>query len=131
MAGGGGGGGAARHGIPPAAELERWTTEELLDLIFEPGFSTRVLTTDVSGRGVGMDVVRYVVGRLGGAVRIHSELKRGTTVVLDLPLSLAVLRVVLVEAGGRLFAIPTAAGRRTFDPAAPALPPPQQGPILH
>ena len=121
---------AVRHRIAPAAELERWTTEELLDLIFEPGFSTRLLTTDVSGRGVGMDVVRYVVGRLGGAVRIHSELKRGTTVVLDLPLSLALLRVVLVEASGELFAIPTAAVRRILHLASRGIPQLQQGPII-
>ena len=121
---------AVRHRIASAAELERWTTEELLDLIFEPGFSTRLLTTDVSGRGVGMDVVRYVVGRLGGAVRIHSELKRGTTVVLDLPLSLALLRVVLVEAGGELFAIPTAAVRRILHLASRGIPQLQQGPII-
>jgi two-component system chemotaxis sensor kinase CheA len=121
---------AVRHRIASAAELERWTTEELLDLIFEPGFSTRLLTTDVSGRGVGMDVVRYVVGRLGGAVRIHSELKRGTTVVLNLPLSLALLRVVLVEAGGELFAIPTAAVRRILHLATRGIPQLQQGPII-
>jgi CheY-like chemotaxis protein/chemotaxis signal transduction protein len=121
---------AVRHRIASAAELERWTTEELLDLIFEPGFSTRLLTTDVSGRGVGMDVVRYVVGRLGGAVRIYSEVKRGTTVVLDLPLSLALLRVVLVEASGELFAIPTAAVRRILRMPSRGIPQLQQGPII-
>ena len=67
---------AVRHRIASAAELERWTTEELLDLIFEPGFSTRASTTDVSGRGVGMDVVKRVVVRLGGAVRVQSEPQR-------------------------------------------------------
>ena len=121
---------AVRHNIASAVELERWTSEELLDLIFEPGFTTRRTTTDISGRGVGMDVVRYVVGRLGGAVRIHSKLTQGTTVVLDLPLSLALLRVVLVEAGGELFAIPTAAVRRILHLPSRGIPQLQQGPII-
>jgi two-component system chemotaxis sensor kinase CheA len=105
---------AIRGALAPAAELERWSHTELLDLVFQPGFSTRASATDVSGRGVGMDVVKDVVLRLGGAVRIHSELHVGTTVTLDLPLSLALLRVVLVETGGELFALPTAAVRRVL-----------------
>jgi two-component system chemotaxis sensor kinase CheA len=103
---------AKRLGIAGSADLERWPPERLLDLIFQPGFSTRTTATDVSGRGVGMDVVRRVVERLGGAVRVQSELGRGTTFTLNLPLSLALLRVVLVEAGDDLFAFPTAAVRR-------------------
>ena len=103
---------AIRRGLAPAADLERWTAAELLDLVFQPGFSTRASTTDVSGRGVGMDVVKNVVVRLGGAVRIQSDPEHGTTVVLDLPLSLALLRVVLVETGDELFALPTASVRR-------------------
>ena len=103
---------AIRRALAPAADLERWTHAELLDLVFQPGFSTRAATTDVSGRGVGMDVVKNVVVRLGGSVRIHSEPEHGTTVILDLPLSLALLRVVLVEIGDELFALPTASVRR-------------------
>jgi two-component system, chemotaxis family, sensor kinase CheA len=103
---------AIRRALAPAADLERWTAPELLDLVFQPGFSTRASTTDVSGRGVGMDVVKNVVVRLGGSVRIHSEPEAGTTIVLDLPLSLALLRVVLVETGDELFALPTASVRR-------------------
>jgi two-component system chemotaxis sensor kinase CheA len=103
---------AVRLGIATEAELETWTPGELLDIIFRPGFSTRSSASDVSGRGVGMDVVKSVVVRLGGTVRIQSEPQRGTTIVLDLPLSLALLRVVLVEAGDEIFALPTAAVRR-------------------
>jgi two-component system, chemotaxis family, sensor kinase CheA len=103
---------ALGYGIASAADLARWTDAQLLDLIFNPGFSTRASATDVSGRGVGMEIVKEVVARLGGAVRVESELERGTTILLDLPLSLALLRVVLVEAGGELFALPTAAVRR-------------------
>ena len=103
---------AVRKGFGTAEELGRWTNERLFDLIFEPGFSTRAQATDVSGRGVGMDVVRVVVDGLNGAVRVESEPGKGTTVVLDLPLSLALLRVVLVEADDELFGIPTAPIRR-------------------
>jgi len=102
---------APGHGAGSVAELAGWTDASLLELIFSPGFSTRASATDVSGRGVGMDVVRDVVHRLGGAVRVQSG-PGGTTILLDLPLSLALLRVVLVEAGGELFALPTAAVRR-------------------
>lgn len=105
-------GAAVRKGIASAADVARWTPQQLLELIFQPGFSTRESATDVSGRGVGMDVVKSVVERLGGTVRIQSELNRGTTITLNLPLSLALLRVVLVEAGEELFAFPTAAVRR-------------------
>ena len=121
---------AVRLGLASAADLERWPADKLLDLIFQPGFSTRALTTDVSGRGVGMDVVRNVVERLGGAVRVHSELGRGTTFTLNVPLSLALLRVVLVEAGEELFAFPTAAVRRIIHLGADELAQLQTNPIL-
>jgi two-component system chemotaxis sensor kinase CheA len=105
-------GAAVRRGIASAADVARWTPQQLFELIFQPGFSTRDSATDVSGRGIGMDVVKSVVERLGGTVRIQSELNRGTTVTANLPLSLALLRVVLVEAGEEVFAFPTAAVRR-------------------
>jgi two-component system, chemotaxis family, sensor kinase CheA len=103
---------AIQRRVAPAHEIDRWSPDQLLDVIFQPGFSTRASATDVSGRGVGMDVVRSVVERLGGAVRIQSEIDKGTSITLNLPLSLALLRVVLVEAGEELFALPTAAIRR-------------------
>jgi two-component system chemotaxis sensor kinase CheA len=108
-----------RYGLATAAEMASWTPQQLIETIFQPGFSTRTSATDISGRGVGMDIVKSVVVRLGGTVRVQSELGRGTTVVLDLPLSLALLRVVLVEAGDELFALPTAAVRRIFRRAVP------------
>ena len=113
---------AVRYGIASAAEMESWTPQQVIEIIFQPGFSTRTSATDISGRGVGMDIVKSVVVRLGGTVRVQSELGRGTTVVLDLPLSLALLRVVLVEAGDELFALPTAAVRRIFRLPPSALP---------
>ena len=103
---------AIKRHVASASEMEGWSQEQLFDLIFRPGFSTRSAATDVSGRGVGMDVVKSVVERLGGVVRVQSEPNKGTTITLNLPLSLALLRVVLLEAGEELFALPTAVIRR-------------------
>ena len=120
---------AIQRRVAPAAEIDGWSHDQLLDLIFQPGFSTRSAATDVSGRGVGMDVVKSAVERLGGAVRIHSELDRGTTITLNLPLSLALLRVVLLEAGEELFAMPTAAVRRILQIRAEDIGQLQRGPV--
>ena len=76
-----------------------------------------------------MDVVKSVVERLGGAVRVQSELNKGTTMTLNLPLSLALLRVVLLEAGDELFALPTAAIRRILHVSASDIGQLQQGPM--
>ncbi len=120
---------AIQRSVAPAGEIERWSAEQLLDLIFQPGFSTRSTATDVSGRGVGMDVVKSVVERLGGNVRVQSELDRGTTITLNLPLSLALLRVVLLEAGEELFAMPTAAIRRILQVKPGDIGQLQRGPV--
>jgi two-component system chemotaxis sensor kinase CheA len=103
---------AVRKGLAKAQEIDEWSHERLFGLIFEPGFSTRTKVTDVSGRGVGMDVVRVVVDSLGGHVRVHSEVGKGTSVVLDLPLSVALLRVVLIDMHGEAIGIPTASIRQ-------------------
>ena len=121
---------AVRKGIGSAEELKLWTDEQLLDLIFAPGFSTKTLATNISGRGVGMDVVRVVVDGLGGAVRVESQPGQGTSVVLDLPLSLALLRVVLVEVNDQLFGIPTAPVRRIQHLSLADTPRLQQGRLL-
>ena len=120
---------AIQRRVAAASDIDRWSPEQLLDLIFQPGFSTRSSATDVSGRGVGMDVVKSVVERLGGAVRVQSELDKGTSITLNLPLSLALLRVVLLEAGEELFALPTAAIRRILQVGAGDIGQLQQGPV--
>jgi two-component system chemotaxis sensor kinase CheA len=120
---------AIQRRVAPANEIDRWSSEQLLDVIFQPGFSTRDSATDVSGRGVGMDVVKSVVERLGGTVRVQSEVDRGTSVTLNLPLSLALLRVVLLEAGEELFALPTAAIRRILQVGPADIGQLQQGPV--
>jgi two-component system chemotaxis sensor kinase CheA len=87
---------------------------ETLDLVFAPGLSTRSEVSGTSGRGVGMDVVRTNVTLLGGIVAVDSVPNRGTAVTLTLPITLAILQVILVEAGGRRFAVPLAAVQETL-----------------
>ncbi len=81
---------------------------EILNFIFRPGFSTAQYVTDISGRGVGMDVVKTNIEKLGGKIEIKTELGTGTTFRLILPLTLAIISSVIVEASGDTFAIPQA-----------------------
>jgi len=85
--------------------------QEALQLIFAPGFSTSERVTSVSGRGVGLDVVRTNVNRLNGQVEVQSVPGRGTLFRLKIPLTLAILRALVVTAGGERFALPQAAVR--------------------
>ncbi|MEP7182354.1 MAG: Hpt domain-containing protein [Betaproteobacteria bacterium] len=82
------------------------TPAQLIEHIFHPGFTTAVRVTQVSGRGIGMDVVRSEIAGLGGRVEVATTPGKGTTFVLWLPLTLAVAQAVLVRAGGRLWALP-------------------------
>ncbi len=91
----------------PAAQLEKATDKDLIELIFEPGFSTASAVTSLSGRGVGMDVVRTHLERLRGTVEVETQPGQGTTFTLSVPLMLSALRVLLVEAGGMLIAFPS------------------------
>jgi two-component system chemotaxis sensor kinase CheA len=97
---------AVRKGILKADEAQRLSENEVLNLIFEPGFSTAAEVTEVSGRGVGMDVVRTVLDRLKGTVQVSSSINRGTTIQLRAPLTLASIQTLLFRVGGRLFAVP-------------------------
>src|SRR5204863_3904674 len=82
------------------------TEARLTQCIFAPGFTTATEVTQISGRGVGMDVVRSEIGALGGRVEVATVRHGGTTFTLYLPLTLAVAQTVLVRAGGRLWALP-------------------------
>lgn len=84
------------------------TPAELTEFLFLPGFSTAAKVTEISGRGVGLDVVQNVVNQVGGSVRIESQPGRGTTFHLQLPLTLSVLRALLVDIAGELYALPLA-----------------------
>jgi two-component system chemotaxis sensor kinase CheA len=97
---------AVKKGILKVEDAARLSDSEALNLIFEPGFSTAAEVTEVSGRGVGMDVVRTVLDRLKGTVQISSNKGRGTTIQLRAPLTLASIQTLLFRVGGRLFAVP-------------------------
>ena len=97
---------ARERNLAAANDLAVMTDEQALELIFLPGFSTAKAVTELSGRGVGMDAVRTVVGRLGGQVEVRSAARAGTTVRVTLPFSVLVTQVMTVEAGGQLFGIP-------------------------
>ncbi len=97
---------AREKGLVPASELDALSDEQVIDLIFSAGFSTASEVSDISGRGVGMDVVRSSIERIGGRVSLRSQLGAGTTVSLDLPVNIAMSRIMVVEAGGQVFGIP-------------------------
>lgn len=97
---------AVEKGIIKREEAERLSDQDALNLIFESGFSTAAEVTEVSGRGVGMDVVRTVMDRLKGTVHVTSQKGRGTTFELRAPLTLASIQTLLFRVGGRLFAVP-------------------------
>jgi len=87
-------------------EALAWGENELLQLIFQPGFSTSKIVTEVSGRGVGMDVVKTALERLGGDIAIETNKGRGTTVRLQVPFTLGMLRCVLALVAGTIYAFP-------------------------
>lgn len=89
--------------ISPETELSR---EDIYNLIFLPGFSTRDEVTDLSGRGVGMDVVKNNIAALSGAIEIDSEFGRGTLMTITLPITLAIIKALIVRVSGRSYAIP-------------------------
>jgi len=89
---------------------------EVLDLIFAPGFSLAAKVTDLSGRGVGMDVVRRNIERLRGTIEIDSVEGRGTTFTIGLPLTLAIIEGLLVKVGEQRFVVPTLSVRESFRP---------------
>ena len=97
---------AIKLGLLQPEEAARLSEAEILDIIFRPGFSTAEQVTEVSGRGVGMDVVQSVLHRLKGTVGVQTQLGQGTTFRLKLPLTLAIIQALLFWVEQRLYAIP-------------------------
>ena len=109
------GGGISMEELRAAVVAKKHTTaevaktlseEELLDFLFLPGFSLREVVTEISGRGVGLDVVQNMVKSLGGSVRLNTQAGSGTRFQLQLPLTLSVMRFLLLEVAGEPYAIP-------------------------
>lgn len=97
---------AAEKGIHSGEVLEKMTDREAVNLIFHPGFSTAAQVTNVSGRGVGMDIVRKKIEELNGVVEIDTVVGQGTTFTISLPLTLAIQKSLICEMNGSTFAIP-------------------------
>src|SRR5262249_48169542 len=91
-----------------AEEASRLSEQEALNLIFHPGLSTAEQITTISGRGVGMDVVKTVLERLKGSVQIDTRLGEGTTFYLKVPLTLAIIQALLFRVVEKLYAVPLA-----------------------
>jgi two-component system chemotaxis sensor kinase CheA len=100
---------ARERGLATEAELARLSDAQVAKFIFHPGFSTAKAVTALSGRGVGMDVVKANIELIGGTIDIASEAGRGTTFTLKIPLTLAIVAALIVIVDGRRFAIPQAA----------------------
>ena len=97
---------AVEKGLIPAEEAERLTKSDALNIIFIPGFSTAKAVSNISVRGVGMDVVKTNVSRINGTITIDSEVGKGTRITFRLPLTLAIIQALTVEAGGEVYGIP-------------------------
>jgi two-component system, chemotaxis family, sensor kinase CheA len=97
---------AGERGLLAADELAALSDEQVIDLIFSAGFSTAAEISDISGRGIGMDVVRTTVEQIGGRVSVTSRAGAGTTVRLDMPVNIAMSRIMVVESGGQVLGIP-------------------------
>ncbi|WP_222919428.1 chemotaxis protein CheA [Natrinema sp. SYSU A 869] len=108
---------AVEAGVLDSDEAADLPDEEAYDLIFHPGLSTAEEVTDVSGRGVGMDVVKRTIEDLEGTVSIDSDEGEGTTVTMTLPVTVAIDEILFVESGGKEFGIPTKAVQ-DIEPAA-------------
>ncbi|GAB3682412.1 hypothetical protein GCM10028857_08220 [Salinarchaeum chitinilyticum] len=108
---------AVEEGIHTRSEVDSMDDDDVLELIFHSGFSTAAEVTDVSGRGVGMDVVAETVDRLDGTVSIDTEPGEGTAITMELPVTLAIAEVLFVDVGGEEYGIPI----KTVDEIGPVV----------
>ncbi|MGD0281741.1 MAG: chemotaxis protein CheA [Dissulfurispiraceae bacterium] len=97
---------ALAKGLISEEESQKMSEDAAINLIFLPGFSTKEVSTELSGRGVGMDVVKTNVGKLNGYVEVISKKDIGTTFKISLPLTLAILQAMMVRVGGEFYAVP-------------------------
>ncbi|MDJ0658602.1 MAG: hybrid sensor histidine kinase/response regulator [Crocosphaera sp.] len=95
-------------------DIHQMSTQDILDYIFQPGFTTSEQVTELAGRGVGMDVVRTSLQDIRGDVQVETEAGKGTTFVLKVPFTLSILRVMLIERAGLIFAVPANSVREVF-----------------
>ncbi|MCL9781830.1 chemotaxis protein CheA [Vibrio sp. S4M6] len=105
---------AVKRGIMDEDAASRLTDKECFNLIFMPGFSSKEQISDISGRGVGMDVVKTAINTLNGSIDIDSELTKGTKITIKVPLTLAILPTLMVGVAGNPFALPLASVNEIF-----------------
>jgi two-component system, chemotaxis family, sensor kinase CheA len=109
---------AVEKGVIDESQAARLSEIESLELIFRPGFSTAATVSDISGRGVGMDVVKTRIIELGGTLQVRSKLGQGSELELAVPLTLAIQRVLMVGVADRLFALPLSNVSEVFELSA-------------
>jgi len=97
---------ALKMGLVKEEEIEKMSKEQIMDFIFLPGFSTAEKVDDVAGRGVGMDVVKKNLSELKGEIKVKSEKDKGTSFLMIIPLTVAIIKTLLVLAGDRLYLLP-------------------------
>ena len=97
---------AIERGVMDREAAENLTNEEIIELLFQPNFSTSDKVTDLSGRGVGLDVVKTKIEALGGRVKVETEAGRGSRFIISLPLTLAIIQALLIVVGNEKYAIP-------------------------
>ncbi|PIE95967.1 chemotaxis protein CheA [Bacillus fungorum] len=97
---------AIKNGVVTEVEANKLTDREVFDLIFQPGFSTAEVVSDLSGRGVGLDVVKHTIHSLGGHLIIDSEEGKGSTFRIELPLTLSIIQSMLVQTNETRYALP-------------------------
>jgi two-component system chemotaxis sensor kinase CheA len=100
---------ALKNGLVTEDMLLGLSKEQLINFVFEPGFSTSDIITDISGRGVGMDIAKKNIGDLNGSVSIQSEYGKGSRITIRVPLTLVTVRVILIESSGEVCALPETA----------------------
>ncbi|WP_117233428.1 chemotaxis protein CheA [Vibrio maerlii] len=105
---------AVKRGIMDEDAASRLSNKECFNLIFAPGFSSKEQISDISGRGVGMDVVKTAINTLNGSIDIDSEMGKGTKITIKVPLTLAILPTLMVGVGGHPFALPLASVNEIF-----------------
>ncbi|MCS6901793.1 MAG: chemotaxis protein CheW [Myxococcales bacterium] len=112
---------ARQQGLLGASRAHSLSPEEILEFIFLPGFSTSQVTSDISGRGVGLDAVRSTMEQIGGSVRVQARLGQGTTFTLEAPLTRSVLRCLLVRIAAEVYAVPLSRVDRVLRPSSEEL----------
>lgn len=100
---------ALEKGLLTREEINAMTDEQITNIIFYPGFSTGTKITEISGRGIGLDVVQTKISQLNGKVKIYSVLNKGAKIVIELPISMSTIKCFIVDVGGYKYAVPMSA----------------------